>query len=152
MTTGIFTLPDIASADWSLQLDLSGAPGSGIGQVVQGTADVDQCIQIILTTPKGSDPLRPIFGADIWQYIDYPISAATPAIVREVTQAITLWEPRAELIGVSARPVVDDATPSGAHLEVSIRWRLKLSPSGAVSPFFATNQTTTIAFPKQGLV
>src|SRR6266851_3928348 len=91
------TPADIQSADWSLMLDrssVSQAAAAGLGSVVQGVADVNQCIAIILGTPKGADPLRPTFGADIWQYIDYPIQAAIPAIAREITEAITLWEPR----------------------------------------------------------
>jgi uncharacterized protein len=151
MGAGVFTLADISSADWSLALDAPGAPGSGLGQVVQGTADVDQCIRIILTTPKGSDPLRPMFAADIWQYIDYPINAAIPAIVREVTQAITLWEPRVTLTGVKALPITDDSTQSGAHLEVRISWRLRLSTTGTTPPPFLPVQTTTITIPTQGL-
>ena len=93
MSAGAVTLADITSADWSLELDsTAGAgPGSGIGKVVQGISDITQCIQIILTTPKGSDPLRPTFGIDLWQYLDAPINQATPAIVREVTEAIMHW-------------------------------------------------------------
>jgi len=151
MGAGVFTLADISSADWSLALDAAGTPGSGLGQVVQGEADVDQCIRIILTTPKGSDPLRPMFGADIWQYIDYPINAAIPAIVREVTQAISLWEPRVILTGVKALPVRDDSTQSGAHLEVRISWQLKLSTAGTAPPPFLPAQTTAITIPTQGL-
>jgi len=150
MGAGVFTLADISSADWSLALDAPGAPGSGIGQVVQGSADVDQCIRIILTTPKGSDPLRPMFAADIWRYIDYPINAAIPAIVREVTQAITLWEPRVTLTGVTVLPVTDDSTQSGAHIEVTVGWQLKLSTTGTTPPPSLTAQTTTIKIPAQG--
>src|ERR1700722_16301764 len=98
MPAGSTTLTDIISADWSLELDTSGEPGSGVGNVVQGLADVNQCIQIILTTPRGSDPLKPTFGADVWRYIDAPINAAIPAIVREVTEAVTRWEPRVKVI------------------------------------------------------
>lgn len=150
MGAGVFTLADISSADWSLALDAPGAPGSGLGQIVQGTADVDQCIRIILTTPKGSDPLRPMFAADIWQYIDYPINAAIPAIVREVTQAITLWEPRVTLRGVKVQPVTDDSTQSGAHLEVTVSWQLKLSTTARTPPPSLTAQTTIVTMPTQG--
>src|SRR5260370_36113876 len=103
MPGGSITLADIQSADWSLMLDSSSssqAAAAGLGSVVQGVADVNQCIAIILGTPKGADPLRPTFGADIWQYIDYPIQAAIPAIAREITEAITLWEPRIRLLSV----------------------------------------------------
>lgn len=145
MSANAVTLNDITSADWSLTLDTPGQPGSGIGQVVQGTADVNQCIQIILTTPKQSDPLRPTFGAELWQYIDNPIDAAIPAIVREVTQAITLWEPRVTLISVMATPVLDGSVQSGAHFNVAITWRLKLSMQAPKTPPFAPVQVTNIS-------
>jgi len=65
MPAGAITLADITSADWSLMLDSPGQPGAGIGNVVMGVDDVDQCIAIILTTPKGTDVLRPTFGTDL---------------------------------------------------------------------------------------
>src|SRR5216683_1537301 len=124
MPAGTMTLADITSADWSLELDASGQPGSGIGNVVQGLSDVNQCIRIILTTPKGSDPLRPTFGADVWRYIDAPINAAIPAIVREVTEAILRWEPRVTLVSIKAVPILGGDVQAGAHLTIAVTWRL----------------------------
>jgi phage baseplate assembly protein W len=120
MSIDAVTLADITSADWSLKLD-------AIGSVVQGIDDIDQCIAIILTTPQGSDPLRPTFGADLWQFIDNPISVAVPAIVRQVTAAITIWEPRVTLQSVSVAPANDNSPQSGAHLNISVTWQLKLA-------------------------
>ena len=134
MTAGAITLADITSADWSLAL-------GAIGDVVQGIADVEQCLGIIVTTPRGSDPLRPTFGADIWRYIDFPISLALPAIVSELTSAIARWEPRVNLVSVSARPVNDVSMQSGAHLDVTLTWQLKLGV--AASPI----RTTTVTIP-----
>jgi phage baseplate assembly protein W len=132
------TLADITSADWSLKL-------GAIGQVVQGVADVDQCVAIILTTPLGSDPLRPTFGCDIWRYIDHPISEALPAIVRELTAALTTWEPRITLTGVNAAPVLDATTQSGAHLSVTVKWTLNLGGPSGVSR--TASSATTVTFP-----
>jgi uncharacterized protein len=134
MSADAVTLADITSADWSLKL-------GAIGQVVQGLADVDQCIAIILTTPKGSDPLRPTFGADIWRYIDYPANTAIPAIVNELTQAITRWEPRVKLLTVSVVPAQDDTSQAGAHYDITLNWQLNL---GNTTP---TPQTSTVTVP-----
>jgi Bacteriophage baseplate protein W len=136
MSAGAITLSDITSADWSLKL-------GAIGDVVEGVADVDQCIAIILTTPKGSDPLRPTFGADIWRYIDFPIDIARPAIVRELVDALTLWEPRITMVDVQVAPLLDAAAQAGAHLEVTVTWQLKLG--GAPSPTTATSVTLPAA-------
>jgi len=133
MPAGSITLADIRSADWSLAL-------GAIGEVVQGIADVEQCLGIIVTTPRGSDPLRPTFGADIWRYIDFPLDRALPAIVSELTSAIALWEPRVNLLSVTAQPVNDASTQSGAHLDVTLNWQLKLG----LAPTPVRSTTVTI--------
>ena len=119
----------------------------GIGNVVQGLNDVNQCIQIILTTPKGSDPLRPTFGADLWRYIDVPINRAIAAIVREVTEAITRWEPRVTVLSITATPVLELDTQAGAHLDISVTWQLRLTSLGPVALPLAPAQTLVITIP-----
>jgi phage baseplate assembly protein W len=134
MPAGAITLVDITSTDWSLAL-------GAIGDVVQGIADVEQCLGIIVTTPRGSDPIRPTFGADIWRFIDFPINRALPAIVSELTAAITVWEPRVTLVSVTAQPVIDASAQSGAHLDVTLNWQLKLGVAAA--PVQSTTVTIT---------
>lgn len=89
------TLNEIKSVDWQPKLN-------EIGSVVEGTDDIDQCIRIILMTRKGSDPHRPEFGSDIWQYVDYPIQEAIPNIIREAMDSINIWEPRAQINSITA--------------------------------------------------
>ena len=127
MSIGAITPADISSADWSLEVGT-------IGSVVQGLADVDQCIAIILSTPRGSDVLRPTFGADLWRYIDNPITLALPAIVREASAAITLWEPRVRVVSISAATDTD----SGSHLNITVTWQLKLGGNAS------TTRTTSV--------
>jgi uncharacterized protein len=134
MPEGAVTLADITSADWSLAL-------GAIGEVEQGIADVEQCLGIIVTTPLGSDPLRPTFGANIWRYIDFPINQALPAIVSELTSAIAMWEPRVKLVSVTAQPVLDGSSQSGAHLDVTLNWQLNLGATA--TPV----QSTTVTVP-----
>jgi len=139
MPAGAVTLVDIQSVDWSLELDSTAGdgPGSGIGNVVQGLADINQCIAIILTTPKGTDPFRPDFACDVWKYVDKPLTLSLPQIVREVTEAITKWEPRVTLISVVPE-ALDPNDQGGAHLSIDITWQLALG--GTVTP----PQTTTV--------
>lgn len=89
-----------------------GAPG----ELVTGVDDIAQCITIIVTTPKGSDPLRPLFGSDHFKYIDRPLPAAVPHIIREIWDAIAIWEPRA----VVTRIAVETETE---HAVIVIYWR-----------------------------
>lgn len=103
-------LRDIRALHWQPQL-------SADGEIVEGLSDVAQAITIILTTRKGSDPHRPEFGSDIWQYIDWPVSEARPHVVREVRDAIARWEPRARITAVSV-------APGNGRLSVRVTWRL----------------------------
>ncbi|HWO57698.1 MAG TPA: GPW/gp25 family protein [bacterium] len=104
-------LNSIRSRNWQPALGESGA-------VVLDHRDIDQAIRIILTTPKGSDPHRPEFGADLLQYIDRPEVEATPYLIAEIADAILLWEPRVEL--VSIRP-----TWGLAQVTLEIDWRFR---------------------------
>ena len=131
MPQDAMTLADIKSADWSLMLDTAGQPGSGMGSVVAGIGDVDQCIAIILTTPKGADVLRPTFGTDLWKYIDAPIGQAAPAVVREVVQSITRWEPRVKVLSVTTTPVTQSTNQAGARVEITVAWQLSLGTASA---------------------
>jgi phage baseplate assembly protein W len=139
MSAGAITLGDITSADWSLMLDAN-APqpvaGAGIGNVAQGIADINQCIGIILSTPKGSDPLRPTFACDIWQLIDAPVDIVRPALVREIVEALTKWEPRIRVLSVVVN-LIDIA-----QLGIAITWQLKVDMAGA------GNQQLTITVPR----
>ena len=108
------------------------AGGAGIGNVVQGLADVDQCIRIICTTPPGTDPLRPTFAADVFKFIDMPINIATAHIVRELTDAITQWEPRVKVLSISVQPILTGAQ-AGAQVQAIITWQLKLANGASLS-------------------
>lgn len=87
---------DITSADWSPAV---GSPGD----IVAGLDDIEQCLGIILTTPKGSDPHRPLFGCDAWLWVDKPAPIAIPNIIRESVDSLRIWEPRIAIISVTAR-------------------------------------------------
>lgn len=80
-------LNEIQSAEWSLSI-------AGLGEVVENFDDVNQCIVLILNTAKGSDPLRPAFGSDMWRYMDYGIDTAAPLMVREILASLGTWENR----------------------------------------------------------
>jgi hypothetical protein len=144
MGAGAATLGDIVSLDWSLMLDSTagGSRGAGLGRVVQGLDDVEQCLKVILTTPKGADPLRPTFGTNLWQYVDVPINVARAGIVREVTEAVILWEPRIELVRVSTMLAQNDTLQPGAHLSINVVWRPKLSGTNTIPR--STRRTTLI--------
>lgn len=104
-------LNEITFVDWQPKLN-------SIGQIAEGVDDINQCIAIILQTHKGSDPLRPTFGSDLYKYIDYPVNEAIPNIIRETTDAINLWETRIDINSVTAEI-------NESNLSIKVEWTLK---------------------------
>lgn len=103
---------DIPTTEWSPKL-------AAFGEVVTDLDDIEQCLDIIVTTRKGSDPHRPLMGCDAWLWIDRPAAIAVPNICREVIEAIEIWEPRVTVDSVTV--AYDDAgVPT-----VSITWQPK---------------------------
>lgn len=80
-------LSEIKSRDWQIST-------SGFGIVAEGLADIRQCLDTLLRTTKGSNPLRPLFGSDIFQYVDQPMNRAIPNIIRSILESVQIWEPR----------------------------------------------------------
>lgn len=108
----------------------SGLASDRLGELVTDTQDVDQCIRIILTTPKGSDPHRPLFGSNLHLYIDYPVNSARPHIVREAVNALREWEPRIEVVKVTVSLV------EVAALACVVEWKFV---AGVAEESFMTN-------------
>ena len=116
---------------------LSSLAGAGVsalasdrlGELVTDTQDVDQCILIILTTPRGSCPHRPQFGSDLHLYIDWPLSTARPHIVRDAVTALREWEPRIIVTKVSV-----EFSPDAA-LSCVVEW---IFADEMADAFFAT--------------
>lgn len=106
-------LNEITYIDWQLKLN-------EIGSVAEGIDDINQCIAIIINTPKGSDPHRPTFGSNIYKYIDYPVNIAKPNIIRETIDAINEWEKRIDVNSVIY--LVENE-----QVKLKIQWKLKNS-------------------------
>ncbi len=104
------TLDQIKYVDWQMKIN-------AIGEVVEGAEEINQCISIILLTPKGSLPHRPTFGSNIHLYLDYPINEAKANIIRETIDAITEWETR---ISVNTVNVEIDTT----KILIKVEWQL----------------------------
>ena len=71
-----------------------------LGEVVQGLEDIHQCILIILSTPWGSDPLRPRFALDLMSYLSRAFTVVGPKFKRDVILAIAEFEPRAKVLSL----------------------------------------------------
>ena len=101
---------EIKYVDWQFKL-------KGIGEVAEGVEDINQCIALILNTPKGTDPHRPTFGSNILKYIDYPVNIAKANIIRETIDAISMWETR-----VQVNSVLFNVEES--NIKIKVQWTL----------------------------
>jgi len=97
--------------------------------------DIKEAILIILGTAKGERVMRPDFGCGIHELVFAPINTTTMSLVEDnVREALTLWEPRIELIKVE---VSGEQSADGKML-VSIDYRVRVTNSrfNLVYPFY----------------
>lgn len=116
---------------WAFPVALD--PESGSVATAEYEDDVRQAIRIILGTAPGERVMRPDFGCGIYDLAFEVIdSAVLVRITNVVTDALTRYEPRIELINVS----VDPYRASEGVLEVNVEYRVR-----------RTNQTGNLVYP-----
>jgi phage baseplate assembly protein W len=87
-----------------------------------GEQDVDQAIEIILSTAPGERPMRPEFGCGVHDFVFDTIDATTVAQMEaEVRDALDHWEPRIEVIAVD----FDLSGVDRGELLINIAYRMR---------------------------
>lgn len=97
--------------------------------------DIKESIWIIIGTAKGERVMRPDFGCGIHDLVFAPINTATVTLIENsVREALTLWEPRIELISVEA----STKKANEGELPVSIDYRVRTTNNrvNLVYPFY----------------
>lgn len=97
--------------------------------------EIEQSIHIILMTAPGQRVMRPAFGCRIHELVFAPNNAETVAeACRFVEEALGMWEPRIEVVDVTAR---NDENRNG-RLFIDIRYRVKATKDerSLVYPFY----------------
>jgi uncharacterized protein len=98
-----------------------------------GEQDVDQAIEIILSTAPGERPMRPEFGCGVHDFVFDTIDAATVGrLETEVRRALDRWEPRIVLEEVE----FDLSRVLDGQLLINIGYRLR-----------ATNHKRNLVYP-----
>ena len=112
-----------------------GVDPSGKIEMSQYEIDIKEAIWIILSTSKGERIMRPDFGCGIHNFVFDPINTATTGMIEtSIHEALTMWEPRVELIGVD---VLTDKADEGKLL-ISIDYRVRSTNNefNLVYPFY----------------
>ena len=107
------------------------------GQIatVDGAAEIEEAIRIILNTAPGQRVMRPEFGCRLAELVFAPNNSQTAGLAeRYVREALGRWEPRISLEGVRAAPDPDH----DAMLAVTVTYRINATHSSRslVYPFY----------------
>lgn len=96
---------------------------------------IRESIWIILATARGERKMRPDFGCGIHDLVFATNSGETAGrVASEVRQALILWEPRIDVLGVSAGS--DDAEPTRLLIQIEYRVRATNNRFNLVYPFY----------------
>src|ERR671934_524952 len=113
-----------------LQVDRRG----GIA-LARDETDIDQAIELILSTAPGERPMRPEFGCGVHDFVFDSIDAATVGrLETEIRQALDRWEPRIEVQEVD----FDLSRMLDGQLVINIGYRIRSTnhKRNLVYPFY----------------
>jgi len=123
---------DYLGKGWAFPPRPDGRGGMGL---VSGNDDIVRAIHIILITPIGQRVMRSTFGSRLHELVFADINAETLGLAElYVKEALTLWEPRIEVLNVHSEP---DPAHHGV-LNIAIGYRIKATHDerSLVYPFY----------------
>lgn len=110
---------------------------SGRVKLASYEEDIEQAIQIILTTRCGERLMRPEFGNRLYEYLFEGDSYGTRSRIREAAEeALHLWEPRITDVEVDVE--FPHGSAGGFSLNIAYTVRSTNNPFNLVHPFFLT--------------
>jgi uncharacterized protein len=125
-------MSDFMGSGWNFPPKLNSRGGIAL---VSNEEKVAQAIRVILSTPIGQRVMRPTFGSRLHELIFAPANPETFGLAEMYVQdALTFWEPRIELLEVSASS--EDDQPG--TLLIRIRYLIKATHDerSLVYPFY----------------
>jgi hypothetical protein len=104
-------------------------------QMSEYEQDIKEAIWIILATSKGERVMRPDFGSGIYDFVFASINTATIGLIETtVRDALTLYEPRIELLNVEVS--TERAVEGKLLIGVNYRVRNTNNEFNLVYPFY----------------
>ena len=123
---------DFLGVGWAFPIGVDARGRIGLARQV---TDIEQAMMMILLTPKGQRVMRPEFGCQIHDLIFAPNDANTWGMAEyHVEEALRFWEPRIEVLAVTARP----SEGNNERMDVHVDYRVKatLDKRTLVYPFY----------------
>jgi uncharacterized protein len=85
-------------------------------------SELEQSVQIILSTSPGQRVMRPAFGCRLHELVFAPNNSQTAAQARRfVEEALGMWEPRIRVVQVDVRPDPRDASRLLIRIEYQVK-------------------------------
>jgi uncharacterized protein len=123
---------DFVGAGWAFPPDTD--PSGGIALVTR-ERELEQAIQIIMTTYPGERPMRPRFGCPLRDFMFRSADNSTAVeLSLAVRSSVTQWEPRVDVIDVLVRP--DPIVRNRLDIEVIYAIKHTNDQRNLVFPFY----------------
>jgi hypothetical protein len=123
----------IIGSGWRFPIEVDGRGGIALSR---GDDEIEEAIELILSTPLGLRLMRPAFGCRIHELVFAPMNAGTFTAARHfVEEALGMWEPRIDVAEVRCAPV---ETHQGAVLKITVDYRIRATHDerSLVWPFY----------------
>lgn len=128
----MFDRVDLIGAGWRFPPGTDGRGGIAISSQER---EIEEAIEIILSTPKGQRVMRPEFGCRIHELLWAPINASTITAAKHyVEEALGWWEPRIEVQAIQVGP--DPYHPACLMVYITYRIRATHDERALVYPFY----------------
>jgi uncharacterized protein len=103
--------------------------------LASGEQDIDQAIELILSTAPGERPMRPEFGCGVHDFVFDTIDAGTVGRMEEaIRSALARWEPRIEVSSVAFD--VTHAVEGLLTIDIGFTVRATNTDRNLVYPFY----------------
>lgn len=110
------------------------SPSGGLSPIM-GSDAIRQSIMILLSTHPGERLMRPGYGCPLHRLAFEPNDAATAGLaIHYVRAALTRWEPRIDIISLTAEPDAEINAESG-RLVVRLEYRVRATSEFAAVQF-----------------
>ena len=105
---------------------------------------IQQAILVILGTAQGERVMRPEFGSGLRDLVFAPLTSSTKTLVAgAITDALVKWEPRVDVLGVTA----DEQASDDGTLVVNVEYRVRATNNvfNLVYPFYLREGSNAVA-------
>jgi phage baseplate assembly protein W len=123
---------EFIGAGWAFPVRVT--PSGGIA-LVRGERELEEAMQLVLSTYPGERPMRPEFGCRLRDYVFRGASPDTTAsLAAEVRTSLLRWEPRVDVNDVQVTP--DPASRGLLYIDISYTAKRSNDQRNLVFPFY----------------